>query len=208
MLVLDANDKVQSKEKLFTAVWNTDYSGLVEYQPKWNAVAVEAGSRTVISELGDRVQADVLNVLPPMRAADIAHAAGVVNINGRWADVAWTSFESTAVPGIHVIGDALQAAPLMPKSGHMANQHGKAVAAAILDLLAGETPQPPVIANTCYSLVDHERAIHVDSVHRYDAEKKTLLVVPNSGGVSTEPSVAEGVYARAWAETIWKDVLA
>jgi hypothetical protein len=64
-----------------------------------------------------------------------------------------------------------------------------------------------VIANTCYSHVDGSRAIHVDSVHRYDAEKKTLLVVPGSGGVSKEPSEAEGIYARAWADTIWADTL-
>lgn len=208
VLLLDANDKVQSKEKLFTGVWAKDYAGIVSYQPNWNAVAVEAAERTVVSELGDRVKADILNVLSPMRAGDIAHTAGVVNVNGRWADVNWITLESTAVPNVHVIGDALQAAPLMPKSGHMANQHGKAVAAAIIDLLSGETPRPPVVANTCYSMVDGERAIHVDSVHRYDAEKKTLAVVPGSGGVSAEPSEAEGLYARAWAETIWKDVLA
>lgn len=208
VLVLDANDKVQSKEKLFTSVWAKDYENIVEYQPKWNAVGVDAAAGTVVSELGDKVKADVLNILPPMRAADIAHAAGVVNVNGRWSDVSWITLESTAVPNVHVIGDALQAAPLMPKSGHMANQHGKAVAAAIVDLFAGHTPQPPLVANTCYSLVDDERAIHVDSVHRYDPEKKTLLVVPGSGGLSAEPSVPEGVYARAWAETIWKDALA
>jgi hypothetical protein len=44
-------------------------------------------------------------------------------------------------------------------------------------------------------------------VHRYDAKKKTLLVVPGSGGVSKEPSEAEGIYARAWADTIWADTL-
>jgi NADPH-dependent 2,4-dienoyl-CoA reductase/sulfur reductase-like enzyme len=207
VLVLDANEKVQSKEKLFTGVWAKDYADILEYRPNWNAVALDAASRTVTSELGDKVTADVLNVLPPQRAADIAHIVGVVNVNGRWADVDWTSLASTAVPNVHVIGDALQAAPLMPKSGHMANQHGKLAAAAIVDIVAGRTPQPPVIANTCYSHVDGSRAIHVDSVHRYDAEKKTLLVVPGSGGVSKEPSEAEGIYARAWADTIWADTL-
>jgi NADPH-dependent 2,4-dienoyl-CoA reductase/sulfur reductase-like enzyme len=208
VLVLDANDKVQSKEKLFTGVWAKDYADILEYRPNWNAVALDAGSKTVTSELGDKVTADVLNVLPPQRAADIAHIVGVVNVNGRWADVDWTTLASTAVPNVHVIGDALQAAPLMPKSGHMANQHGKLAAAAIVDLVSGRTPRPGVIANTCYSHVDGTRAIHVDSVHRFDAEKKTLLVVPGSGGVSKEPSEAEGVYARAWADTIWADVLA
>ncbi|MBC7953066.1 MAG: FAD-dependent oxidoreductase [Rhodospirillaceae bacterium] len=207
ILLLDANDKVQSKEKLFTGVWAKDYADVLEYRAGWNAVSVDAASGVVTSELGDKERADILNVLPPQRAADIAHIVGVVNVNGRWSNVDWTTLASTAVPDVHVIGDALQAAPLMPKSGHMANQHGKVVAAAIVDLLSGETPRSPVVANTCYSMVDDLRAIHVDSVHRYDAEKKTLLVVPGSGGVSSSASEAEGVYAHAWAETIWKDVL-
>jgi hypothetical protein len=42
-----------------------------------------------------------------------------------------------------VLGDAIQVAPLMPKSGHMANQHGKLVAAAVLAALAGRAFEPP-----------------------------------------------------------------
>jgi sulfide dehydrogenase [flavocytochrome c] flavoprotein subunit len=46
--------------------------------------------------------------------------------------------ESTAAPGVHVLGDATFPAPLMPKSGHMANQHAKVAAAAVIQLLKGE----------------------------------------------------------------------
>jgi hypothetical protein len=95
----------------------------------------------------------------------------------------------------------------MPKSGHMANQDGKAAAAAIVGILSGRPAQPMLMANTCYSLVDARRGIHVDSVHRYDPEKKQLLVVEGSGGVSKEPSVEEGLFARAWARNIWSDTL-
>ena len=206
VIILDANDKVQSKEKLFRGVWGADYKDILDYQPNWNAVAIDAATNTVISEFGDRQRADVLNVVPPQRAGDIARVAGVVNINDRWADVEWISLESTAVPGIHVIGDALSAALAMPKSGHMANQHGKAVAAALVEMFAGRSPVPTLLANTCYSLVDDRRGIHVASVHRYDAEKKQPIPVVGAGGVSAEPSVTEGLFARAWATTIWQDV--
>ena len=207
VLVLDANDKVISKEKLFVSVWQQDYQGILEYRSNWNAVEIDAGSRTVISDVGDKVTAGVLNVLPEQRAGDIARAAGVINTNDRWAGVDWITLESTAVPNVHVIGDAVFAAPAMPKSGHMANQHGKAVAAALVEIFAGREPRPTLMANTCYSLVDDKRAIHVDSVHRYDPEKKQPIVVTGSGGVSTAASVEEGLYARAWADTIWQDVL-
>jgi sulfide dehydrogenase [flavocytochrome c] flavoprotein subunit len=207
VIVLDANDKVISKEKLFLGVWENDYKGILEYRPGWNVVAVDALTNIVTSELGDKERGEILNLLPPQRAADIARIAGVVNVNDRWADVNWISLESTAVNNIHVLGDALQAAPLMPKSGHMANQHGKAAAAAIVEILSGREPQPTLMANTCYSLVDDKRAIHVDSVHRYNPEKRVPLVVEGSGGVSKEASVEEGLYTRAWATSIWQDVL-
>ena len=207
VVILDANDKVISKEKLFTNVWEADYKGILEYRPKWRAVSLDPSTGEVTSELGDVEKPDLLNLVPPQRAADIARLVGVVNVNDRWADIDWRTFESTAVKNIHVAGDALQTAPLMPKSGHMANQHGKAIAAALIEIFAGRDPQPILLANTCYSMVDGERGIHVDSVHRYDAEKKMHLVVDGSGGVSKAPSVEEGHYTRAWADSIWADTL-
>jgi hypothetical protein len=44
-------------------------------------------------------------------------------------------------------------------------------------------------------------------VHAYDAEKKTLLVVSGSGGVSPGASALEGEYAMNWARNIWADTL-
>ena len=96
----------------------------------------------------------------------------------------------------------------MPKSGHMANQHGKAAAAAIVELMNGRTPDAPMMANTCYSFVSDEDVVHVASVHRYDADKKTMLTVPGSGGVSAAANELEGRYALAWARNIWADTLA
>ena len=89
----------------------------------------------------DSIRGDVLNVLPPMRAADIARSTGLVNANNRWCGVDWRTMESTAVKGVHVLGDATLSAPAMPKSGSMANQHAKICAAAIvaqLERTAGE----------------------------------------------------------------------
>jgi sulfide dehydrogenase [flavocytochrome c] flavoprotein subunit len=97
----------------------------------------------------------------------------------------------------------------MPKSGHMANQHGKTCAAAVIALLMGKEVNPmPIYNNTCYSYVSTKDVVHVASVHRYDAEKKTMLTVPGSGGVSSAANELEGVYAWAWAQNIWADTLA
>ncbi|HTQ02144.1 MAG TPA: NAD(P)/FAD-dependent oxidoreductase [Casimicrobiaceae bacterium] len=208
VLVLDANEDVISKKALFVKAWNEDYKGIVEYRPNYVLTGVDAATLTAKFETADDEKADVLNVVPPQRAGAIAAQAGVITANDRWCEVDFLTFESIKVPKIHVLGDAIQVAPLMPKSGHMANQHAKVAAAAILDVLAGRAPNPaPVINNACYSFVTDKDAAHIDSVHQYDAGKKTFLAVPGSGGLSASPSAAEGGYGFAWAKNIWGDML-
>jgi NADPH-dependent 2,4-dienoyl-CoA reductase/sulfur reductase-like enzyme len=208
VLILDANDDVVSKGPLFKKVWKERYAGIIEYRPSFRTADVDAGARVAVSELGDQVRADVLNVIPPQRAGAIAVHSGLANVNGRWCGVDFLSFESTRAKNIHVLGDAIQASPLMPKSAHMANQHAKVCAAAVVDLLNGRAPDPqPMLTNTCYSFVSDTDVIHVASVHAYNAQQKTLLVVSGSGGVSTGPSALEGDYAMNWARNIWADTL-
>jgi len=205
--VCDANPEIQSKKALFERAFKQHHEGILEYRPNTELKEVDAASNTAKFEFDD-VRADVLNVVPPQRAADIARGAGVVNVNGRWAGVDWLSMESTAVPGVHVLGDATFPAPAMPKSGHIANQQAKVAAAAIVAMLKGEPVNPqPVMANTCYSFVSADEAIHVASVHQYDAAQKALVPVAGAGGVSAAASREEGRYALAWARNIWVDTL-
>ncbi len=209
VLILDGNDDVTSKGPLFKKYWAEHYQGILEYRPKFIATDVDAATNTVISDFGDKVQASVLNVIPPQRAGRIAAQTGLANINKRWCEVDYLTFESTQAKNVHVLGDAMQLAPTMPKSGHMANQQAKVCAAAIVDLMNGRTPNAaPIVSNTCYSFVSNKDVIHVASVHTYNAEKKTLLPVPGSGGVSSAANELEATYGRNWAKNIWADVLA
>ena len=206
VLVLDANPEVQSKKALFEKAFKDHYTGILEYRP--NAEIKEVAGNVAKLEFED-VRADVLNVIPPQRAGDIARTAGLVNVNNRWVGVDWLTMESTAAKGIHVLGDSTFSAPAMPKSGHMANQHAKVAAAAIIQLLKGEAVNPtPVVMNTCYSFVTKDDVVHVASVHQYDAKDKTFKTVPGSGGVSAVASALEGRYALSWADNIWADMLA
>ncbi|MFN4103633.1 MAG: FCSD flavin-binding domain-containing protein, partial [Tepidimonas sp.] len=209
VIVFDANDDVTSKPALFKKAWDEHYKGILEYRPKHRVVDVDAATNTLKFEFNDDFKAGVLNVVPNMRAGDIAVQMGLATANKRWCEVDFLTFESKAVKNVHVLGDAIQIAPAMPKSGHMANQHGKTCAAAVVSLLMGkEPPKMPLYANTCYSFVTDEDVVHVASVHRYDPEKKTMLTVPGSGGVSARASELEGRYALAWARNIWADMLA
>jgi sulfide dehydrogenase [flavocytochrome c] flavoprotein chain len=209
VVILDANDDIQSKKGLFMKAWDEHYKGMIEYRPKHKVVDVDANTNTLKFEFNDDFKAGVANVIPNMRAGDIAVRSGLATANARWCEVDFLTFESKAKKNIHVLGDSIQIAAGMPKSGHMANQHGKTCAAAVVSLLQGkEPPQLPIYANTCYSFVTDEDVVHVASVHRYDAEKKTMLTVAGSGGVSSAASELEGRYAHAWARNIWADTLA
>ncbi len=206
VLLLDANQDVTSKGPLFKKAWAELYPNLIEYRGNSKAIDVDVAASTVKLEFGD-VKADVLNVLPPMKAGNIA--APFITANRRWCEVDWTTFESRAAKGVHVLGDSLQIAPAMPKSATMANGHAKVCAAAVVALLNGESPNPsPTLINTCYSMVSDKLAIHVASVHKYDINDRTFKAVPGAGGVSSAMNEAEGTYAMSWARNIWADSLA
>jgi len=209
VLILDANPDVTSKGQLFKKVWAEQYKGIIEYRGQHKAVAVDAKAGIIKFEVQDDVKANVLNVLPAMRAGTIAVQAGLNNqANNRWCGVHYLTFESTAAKDVHVLGDSIQAAPAMPKSGHMANNQGKVAAAAIVAQLSGWEVNPaPMLTNTCYSFVDSKNVIHVASVHEYVAAQKTFKAVAGSGGVSPGPTEQEGIYALDWARNIWADTL-
>ena len=150
----------------------------------------------------------MLNVVPPHRGGDIAGTAGLLTTNERWSGVDWLTMESTAAPGIHVLGDAVLSAPAMPKSGHMANQHAEVAAAAVIQLLKGEAVNPaPVVMNTCYSFVSATDVIHVASststTRRQDLQDGAGLG-RRVGGTDR----MEGRYALSWAQNTWSDMLA
>jgi len=207
VLLLDANPDVTSKGPLFKRAWEDLYKGIIEYRPNAKVLAVDGQAMSVRTEF-DTVKGDVLNLVPPQRAADIAFKAGVITSNNRWCDVDWRTMESKAVKGIHVLGDATLSAAGMPKSGHMANSHAKVCAAAIVEYLNGREPNPsPVMSNTCYSFVSDKEVIHVASVHQYDAGQNTIIPVKGAGGVSAARSELEGQYGWSWARNIWADML-
>ena len=207
IIALDSNPDVVSKAGLFKAVWNGQYKGMIDYRPNSEIADVDVKGSTIKLQFGD-VKGDVLNVVPPQRAGDIARQAGLINANNRWCTVDWLTCESTAVKGVHVLGDATLSANAMPKSASMANQHAKVCAAAVIALIKGQPVNPePMMMNTCYSFVDAKNVIHVASVHAYSAADKTMSVVKGAGGLSDKPSELEGAYAWGWAKNIWADAL-
>jgi sulfide dehydrogenase [flavocytochrome c] flavoprotein chain len=204
VIVLDANPEITSKKGLFTKAFSELYPGIIEYRPNNAINDIDVASRSITTDF-DKIDASVLNIIPPQRAGKAAQMAGLNNIDKRWCEVDFLTYESKVVPDIHVIGDSVSAG--LPKSAHMATSQARVCANAILALQAGQEPDPaPVFANTCYSYVNDKMAMHVANVYRYDPAKK-IMVSADGGGVSDHPSEQEGQFAGAWADNIWSDVL-
>ena len=211
VVVLDANAEIISKKGLFTKVFNEMYAGIIDYRPNNTLVDVDVENKTAKTEF-DVVKADVLNIIPPQRAGKPVQVVklnnqiiGLNNIDKRWCEVDFLTYESKLAANVHVIGDAISAA--LPKSAHMASNQAKICANAIVQLMAGLAPDAsPVFANTCYSYVTDKSAMHVANVYRYDEAKK-IMVSAEGGGVSASPTEQEGAYAAAWAQNIWADTL-
>lgn len=204
LIILDAKDAF-SKQKLFQNAWVELYPGLIEWvslSAGGKVTSVDAKARSLATDFQVYKPA-VANVIPPQKAGQIAELGGIVDRTG-WCPIDPVTFESSAQPSIHVIGDAAIAGA-MPKSAFAANAQAKVCAAAVAALLAGAAPQSPKVINTCYSLVAPDYGISVAAV--YIPTNGQLAEVAGSSGVSPTdaPSsvrTAEAKIADGWFRTI------
>jgi NADPH-dependent 2,4-dienoyl-CoA reductase/sulfur reductase-like enzyme len=201
LIVLDANKDIVSKTGLFKAVFK-DYAANLEYRPAQKVEKIDVGAKEVTTDSGDKVKYNLINVIPPQRAAAIAVDADLVGGDKRWCEVNHVTYESVKHKNIHVIGDATIGLPV-PKSGNIANAMGKISATAVASLLNGK--QPPEIApgNTCYSWVSDKEAIAVVNAYRIDKGK----VVQIEQKLTPGKSVAVAENSLSWRTSIWHDIL-
>ena len=202
VVVLDANPDITSKGGLFKKGWRDNYEGIIDYRPAKKVTEVDAKAMAVMVEGLEEVKGDVINVIPPQRAGQIAVAAGLVGDDKNWCPVNANTFESTKQAGIHVIGDACIAGA-MPKSGYSANSEAKVCAMNIVALMNGKETTELSGINTCYSYITDKEAVSVAAV--YVVKEGKIIAVPNSGGVSPADFSAakiEAVYAESWLKNI------
>jgi sulfide dehydrogenase [flavocytochrome c] flavoprotein subunit len=199
IIVLDANPDIVSKAGLFRKGWKKHYEGIIQYRGAQKVTAINAKTRSVFIEGIEEVKGDVVNVIPPQRAGQIAHATGLIGLDKAWCPVNATTFESTLQKNIHVVGDACNAGA-MPKSGYSANSEAKICAANLVALMNGKEVTDMSGINTCYSYLSAKEAVSVAAV--YTVKEDKIIAVPNSGGVSPDLSEAEAVYASSWLNNI------
>jgi sulfide dehydrogenase [flavocytochrome c] flavoprotein chain len=165
LIVLDSKDSF-IMQKQFEAAWAELYPGLIEWiglSQGGNLTEVDVANKTLITDF-ESYKADVANVIPPQRAAQITSTASVADRTG-WCPVDPITFESQLVPNIHVIGDAAIAGA-MPKAASAASAEGRICAAAISVLLQGKTPQASELGSSCYSLIAPNFALAIGDKYR------------------------------------------
>ncbi len=199
IVVLDANPDITSKGALFRKGWKKHYDGMIQYRSAQKVTAIDASKRSVFIEGIEEVKGDVVNVIPPQRAGQIARVAGLIGPDKAWCPVDATTFESTLQKNIHVIGDA-SSAGAMPKSGYSANSEAKVCATNIVALMNGKETTELSGINTCYSAISAKETVSVAGV--YTVKEGNIISVPGSGGVSPDLSEVETVYASSWMKNI------
>ena len=214
VLILDSNDSF-SKKGLFEQAWKLHYPGMIEWIPgasDGKVIKIDPKSRMAYTNFGEH-KADVLNVIPPHHAGNIAKNAGLTNEKG-WCPVDMLTMESTMHKDIWVVGDSCVHGDLpvyaAPKSAHSAVTQAKVAAGAIIAKLNGQPAPVPYFVNTCYSIAAPDWGFSV--VHVYKVDNGKLVYVQDAGGISVidTPSITtlrrlEAEYAIGWLRNIMAD---
>jgi hypothetical protein len=203
LIVVDQKDAF-AKQALFQEGWAALYPDLlrwVGFSDNGGILKVDPGAMTVDTAF-ESFKADVINIIPPQKAGALAQAAGLTG-GEDWCAIDATTFESTHVPGVHVLGDATLAGD-MPKSGTAASSQARVCAHALAALLSDRKPAEPTLINTCYSFVAPDYGISVTEVFRPDATGaiRTLEQDLSPAGGSAELHAQEATYAKAWYGSI------
>ncbi len=205
LLILDAKDEFPFQD-LFTEAWDLLYPDIIEYRSiAEDGVVREVDPETLTAYTDfDEIKADVLNVIPPQTAGQIAIDAGAADETG-WCPVDIRSFASTLLEDVYVIGDAALADPL-PKAGSTAASQARVAVDAIVAELNGDpVPVPSWIAN-CYSLAAPDYGVRLGATYVYERDH----VVRDSTnfsliGAPVDERKADAEYTEAWLQQIKRE---
>jgi sulfide dehydrogenase [flavocytochrome c] flavoprotein subunit len=179
IIILDAKDSfIFQKEYMYA--WKKKYNygkkgAMIEWINAENGgevVSLDAKASTLITANGKRYKADIINIIPPEKAAEFAFDNDLTD--GDWCSVNYRDFSSTKHKDIYVIGDTIKSDP-MPKTGYIASNQARVVVQAINDTLHNRAIGTPFIVNDCLAMIDKNFGATLAEVYRYDGEEKPLV---------------------------------
>jgi sulfide dehydrogenase [flavocytochrome c] flavoprotein subunit len=205
ILILDAKDGF-SQQRLFESAWKELYPGMIEriaLSQGGRVTSVDTATNTIVTDFGNYT-AEVACVIPPQKAGRIAEIAGAADKTG-WCPIDPVSFTSKLVPNIHVIGDAAISGGIS-KSASAAQAQGKACAAAIVNLLAGKSPEMPRLTSACYNTVAPGYTFSLSGVYQpRDGQFAEVESVTSPVNAPREVRAREAEAADNWFKTITVD---
>ena len=210
IIIIDSGDG-NEELPVFKAAWKDLYPNMIEWvkgSEQGEIQKVDTKAMSLIGRSGTQYKGDVINLIPPQKAGDIALSSGLAGKDG-WCEVDPQTFESKVHKYVHVIGDACIAGD-MPKTGHAASSQGKICAAAIVSALRGEKlPSDFTYSESIYSLLEPKYGVSSAGVYRLKNGRITRV----SGGVSDvdashKTRVKESNFAKGWYKGITTDTFA
>ena len=184
VIILDANTGIQAEPENFNRAFTQTHKGIITYVPNAVISSINADTGTVVTSTAGTFKGKVINAIPTHKAGNLITQSGIGLNNagaGKWAGVNVLSYESTAVPLVHIIGDS--SSTTQPKAGHIANAEAKVCAAAIIQLLKGEPiNQTPVTNSSCFTPITKTTASWLSVVFKYDPLTGTMQ--PTGAGIT------------------------
>lgn len=166
ILILDAKQGFPEQD-LYEDAWDAYYPDMIEWLPGdmigGDIRAVDLDTLTLSTE-DESFEGDVVNLIPPQRAGDLAVAAGLTDETG-WCPVDPATLESTRVPGIYVLGDAIGVKG-MPKAASIAQTQAQVCAETVAARLGLGAPPEAVYRTACWSILAERDAIKVGATYR------------------------------------------
>ncbi len=189
VIILDANPGIQAEVQNFTKAFNVTHQGVITYVPNAVVTNIDADRMMVTTDSAGAFTGAVINAIPIHKAGKLITGSGIGLANApgpngapnKFAGVDVLTYESTAVPFVHVLGDS--SGTTQPKAGHIANAEAKVCADAIIQLLSGGTVNPsPVTNSSCFTPITFTTASWLSVVYRYDPATRSM--VPGGNGVT------------------------
>jgi NADPH-dependent 2,4-dienoyl-CoA reductase/sulfur reductase-like enzyme len=204
--ILDSKDEFPMSE-VMSEVWEKFYPGIIEWIPAefgGKIQAVDVKAKTLISS-EERFTADVLNIIPDQHAGRIAQVSGLAGKSG-WCPIHAKTFESRLIPGIHVVGDAIDPGD-MSKSAFSANSQARACAAAVGAALTGKEAAQIPLTNICFFLVSQDHGLKLGGTYKPTPEGLTgLSSYLSQVGEDTDTRLETAKEGDAWYASVTREM--
>ncbi|WP_294946838.1 FCSD flavin-binding domain-containing protein [Sulfurivirga sp.] len=166
---------------------------------------LDPAAHTVITADGERIRADVINIIPPEKAGRFAFDTGLT-LGRDWVPVNPYDFRSRKDPNVFVLGDAAEADPMV-KTGYVASNQAKWIAQIIHGEMTGRDPGNPLWTNNCVAMAGDDYGMTVTDTYRYHGGKivtqETLIANPSH---NPHLNALRASIARNWQRSFRRDI--